>query len=136
MTADMVRNDWVLFIGCVIMAAGILLAAAGSHLLDAGKAKELWQTANIMHLVHGLGLICLSMLRPVSKKSKRYFCWHIAVIAILVGLILFCLQLYLKSLQIEFLPGRLTPIGGMSFVVAWVCASMLAFRMPVTLEED
>ena len=130
-----VENHWVLFTGCLVVALGILFAAAGAHLLDTDKARGLWQSANIMHLVHGLGLICLSILRQVSYRYRFLYCWHMSVAAIMVGLILFCVQLYLKSLQIAFLPGWLTPIGGMSFVVAWVCASMLAFGVPVTLEE-
>lgn len=136
MSSEIIKHQWGLFFGGLIMAAGILLAAAGSHLLDSDKARGLWQTANIMHLVHGLGLMFLSVLRQASDRHKFHYCWHIAVAAIVVGLILFCLQLYLKSLQIEFLPGWLTPIGGGSFVVAWVCASMLAFRVPVTLDES
>jgi uncharacterized membrane protein YgdD (TMEM256/DUF423 family) len=97
--------------------AGVALAAAGSHAvpLDASGARSLWSVASLLHLFHAAALLGVAALAEArqSKAVAR------SGALILVGAVLFSATLYLKALGLEWVPGPLTPLGGVLALAGW-----------------
>ena len=106
-------------IASVLMFLAVALGAFGSHALK-GKVTDyyldVYKTAVLYHMIHALGLFAVAWLSTVSNDPKVNF----AGIFMLLGIIIFSGSLYVLSLTgIKWL-GAITPIGGLSFLAAWV----------------
>lgn len=120
----------VSIIGALVMAAGVLLVAAGAHLVGSVEAEKIWRSANQMQLMHGLGLCALGLFRHYFERGLAYRLWQASVFLMCSGITLFCVTLYLKVLGTAFiLPAYFAPSGGMSFFFAWL---MLAGALVVS----
>ncbi len=109
----------------VLMIIGIILGAFGAHFLKAKiseKLIEAYKTGILYHLLHTIALLAIGLSNlPFSKNLKR------AKNFLFAGIILFSGSLYLLSIKeiakfpdfLDFI-GILTPIGGISFICAWV----------------
>lgn len=117
----MINHKTVFIIGCWVLASGIILAAVGAHKLS----SDVWRSANFMQMVHGIGLLFLSLFPKQFSRVGLLWCWRLSVALMLTGLIGFCLHLYLKVAG-NFLsvPGWFAPLGGMSFFAAWILMSV------------
>lgn len=106
--------------GSLMMALAIILGAFGAHGLKGRLSAEMmqvYQTAVLYHLVHGLGLLIvgwLSVMRPMEPMTRS------AAIAFIIGIILFSGSLYALSLTGVKKLGMITPFGGLSFIVGWI----------------
>lgn len=102
-------------------AAGLLavgLGAFGAHALGtrlAGKAGELWHTAENYQFVHALALIVLAALR--DRLPRKWLGVSGALFA--AGIVLFCGSLYALALGAPRWTGWITPVGGTAFILAW-----------------
>jgi uncharacterized membrane protein YgdD (TMEM256/DUF423 family) len=103
-------NGWVR-LGAAVLALGVIAGAFGAHALDVTPERmDVWQTAARYHLVHGLGLCLVGVLRPVPVWTGRLFC---------AGILLFSGSLYTLVLTDTPWLGAITPLGGLSFIVGW-----------------
>ncbi|MEM7160931.1 MAG: DUF423 domain-containing protein [Bacteroidota bacterium] len=107
------------------MIFAIILGAFGAHFLKAKISENLieaYKTGVLYHLIHALALFVIGAtqktLNSVLNKAKFF---------LFLGIILFSGSLYLLSIKelIEFpslfrFVGKLTPIGGVSFIVGWI----------------
>jgi uncharacterized membrane protein YgdD (TMEM256/DUF423 family) len=74
---------------------------------------------------HALGLIGIALMRQQFSESKLLI-WSGWLM--LFGILLFSGSLYLLAiLNLKWL-GMLTPIGGVSFIVAWVLIAIFASK--------
>ena len=109
----MERNGWVR-LGAGLLALGVIAGAFGAHALDVTPERmEVWQTAARYHLVHGLGVCLVGLLRPVPVWSGRLF-----------GFLLFSGSLYALVLTDTPWLGAITPLGGLSFIVGWAIIAL------------
>ncbi len=112
--------------GSIIMFLGVALGAFGAHGLKGKISDEMmqnWHTAVEYHFVHGLGLLVvgwLSTLKP-DVAMIRAVGWMFVV-----GIVLFSGSLYLMALTGERKLGMITPFGGLSLLVGWVCLAIRA----------
>ncbi|MBM3846617.1 MAG: DUF423 domain-containing protein, partial [Verrucomicrobia bacterium] len=88
--------------------------AFGAHGLKSTLVKhgtsEVWDTACFYHMVHALGLLCLSWSRSFRLGPAVCF---------LVGILVFSGSLYVLSVTgIRWL-GAITPIGGVALLLGW-----------------
>lgn len=116
-----------LALGALLMAAAVCAGAFGAHGLR-GKLEpyylDIFQKAVFYHFIHALGLLILgilahqNLLAPLSATRIMFM--------LLLGILFFSGSLYALALtQIKVL-GAITPIGGISFILAWLyCAYKL-----------
>ena len=111
--------------GRTLAVAGLLLALAtasgafGAHALKghlpAGRL-ELWETAVRYHFLQALGLLGVGLtLRALDSGALRA-----AAALIAVGIVLFSGSLYALALGAPRALGVLTPLGGLSWIIAWL----------------
>lgn len=97
-------------------ASAVLLGAFGAHalrgVLDA-RGAELWHTAVNYHAWHALALaVTVGLGRGRSRR--------VAMVAFVVGIMLFSGSLYALALGAPRWVGIITPFGGLAFVAGWL----------------
>ncbi|WHY14066.1 DUF423 domain-containing protein [Peribacillus frigoritolerans] len=105
----------------------VALGAFGAHGLEGkipDKYLETWQTAVQYQMFHAVGLLVLGLL--AGKIDSPLINWSGCLM--LIGIILFSGSLFVLSVtQIKVL-GAITPLGGVSFLVAWVLMIIAAYK--------
>ncbi|MGN7396613.1 DUF423 domain-containing protein [Peribacillus frigoritolerans] len=105
----------------------VALGAFGAHGLEGkipDKYLETWQTAVQYQMFHAVGLLVLGLL--AGKMDSPLINWSGWLM--LIGIILFSGSLFVLSVtQIKVL-GAITPLGGVSFLVAWVLMIIAAYK--------
>ena len=110
---------------------GVALGAFGAHglreiLLRTGMSNA-WETAVRYHLVHAVGLLCLSLwIRQESPVNERFFRW--ATNAWILGTLLFSGSLYGLALGGPRWLGPITPFGGVALILGWMFLLVAASR--------
>src|SRR3989338_9671589 len=104
-------------LGSILMFTAVALGAFGSHALR-GKLTdyylEVYKTGVLYHFIHALGLFVVAWLSTQSQDSKI----TLAGIFMLAGIVLFSGSLYVLSVTGQKWLGAITPLGGLSFLVA------------------
>lgn len=97
-------------------ASAVVLGAFGAHalrgVLDA-RGTELWHTAVSYHFWHALALA----FAVVAAKGRAA---RVAVVAYVLGIVVFCGSLYGLALGAPRWFGAITPVGGLAFIVGWL----------------
>ena len=115
----------ILIMGCASMLLAILFGVFGAHVVKSEISMEkfeVFQTANLYHLLHSLALL---VLIPLDKKIKS-LSLNITRFAFLFGVIFFSGSLYVVALNdlFPFFKAEwfryLAPLGGISFMVGWI----------------
>ena len=115
-----------LFLGAMSALLAVALGAFGAHGLKDILSPELmvtYQTAVNYQMWHALGLIGVSFVHQQDQESKL-IAW--AGWLMFFGILLFSGSLYLLVLLNIKELGMLTPIGGISFIVAWALLAIFA----------
>ncbi|HLH03850.1 MAG TPA: DUF423 domain-containing protein [Bryobacteraceae bacterium] len=115
--------------GALLMALGVALGAFGAHglrdRLDA-YSLSIYEKAVFYHFLHALGLLIIALLARASAITPRVadqVGW-----LLLVGIILFSGSLYALAISGIRVLGAITPLGGLSFIAAWLLLAYYAFR--------
>lgn len=114
-------------IGAVLAAIGVALGAFGAHGLRAKlepRLLEIWQTGVEYHMYHALGLILLGLLLSWAP-SGALINWSGGLM--LAGILFFSGSLYLLVLTGLGWLGAITPLGGLSFIIAWLLLAAALF---------
>ena len=119
--------------GRTLAVAGLLLALAtasgafGAHALKGhlpASRLELWETAVRYHFLQALGLLGVGLtLRALDSGALRA-----AAALIAVGIVLFSGSLYALALGAPRALGVLTPLGGLSWIIAWLLFASRVWR--------
>ncbi|SFS89281.1 DUF423 domain-containing protein [Marininema halotolerans] len=115
-------------LGAINMFLAIALGAFGAHGLQ-GKISDRmianWHTGAQYHMIHALALLFIGFL--VSKVGSSPLVstggW-----LLLTGILLFSGSLYVMALTGVKQLGAITPIGGLAFLVGWVCIAIAAIK--------
>ncbi len=119
--------DWIRY-GSLVMFLGVALGAFGAHGLKdtlSAEGKQVYQTAVLYHLIHGLALLAvgwLAILKP-TEPLVRTAGW-----AFLLGILLFSGSLYALAVTGIRKLGMITPLGGLAFLAGWLCLLLAAKR--------
>jgi len=101
----------------------VVLGAFGAHGLKALLAQNgtahVWETAVLYHFIHAVTLFVLA-----ERKAFPNVAWW----SFLVGICVFSGSLYLLAVTNILWLGAITPIGGVSFIIGWVCLIFTAGR--------
>ncbi|MCL4791956.1 MAG: DUF423 domain-containing protein [Gammaproteobacteria bacterium] len=114
-------------IGALSLLAATQLSAIGFHALNevlTPEKRASWQWATQMQFYHSMGLILVALLAP-RLGSPRLLIGAGALMVL--GLLLFSGSIYLGTLGVASV-GQVAPLGGGSFMVAWLLVAIAAFR--------
>ena len=117
-----------LIISSIGMFLGVLLGAFGAHGLRQKISADMlaiWNTGVLYHMLHCLGLAIIGLsLKILGDNNWLTFSgW-----ALILGVIIFSGSLYLLAITgIRWL-GAITPIGGLSFLVGWLCYAWAIYK--------
>ncbi len=110
-------------IASLLMFLAVAFGSFGAHdlrgRLDA-YSMDVFKTAVLYHMVHALGLFAVAWLSTVSADPKI----NLAGIFMLAGIVIFSGSLYVLSVTGIKAFGAITPIGGLSFLTAWVLIAL------------
>ncbi len=116
---------WFLVLGALNIALTVALGAAGMHGLKAQLTTNdpggWFQTALQYHQLHALGLLVIGLVLARIPAS-RWFAG--SGLLLLIGIVLFSGNLYLRSIAGIHTFHAVTPIGGGCFILGWL---MFAF---------
>jgi len=117
--------------GAVLMALAVGMGAFGAHglrnRLDA-YSISVYEKAVFYHFVHAFGILLVSLLartNAISTAGQARVAW-----LLLIGIIIFSGSLYALAVSGVRILGAITPIGGISFVAAWLLLVYELLRAP------
>lgn len=121
------KHSLFLPIGAVLAFFAIAFGAFGAHGLKNILTVEqlnIFQTAVDYHMWHAIGLTLIGLI-PSQKTSRLLLAsgWFM-----LAGIVLFSGSLYALSLSGISLLGAITPIGGVSFLIAWALLAYTSIK--------
>ena len=133
MSQESVEYPIFALIGALAVALAVLMGAFGAHGLELAfdknpRMEKAWSIAVDYQMFHGLGLFVLGVVRLDQVRSKL---WIMAGSLTTLGIMLFSMSIYAWVLGGPDLLIRFTPIGGFSFVLAWVLLGLhqaISFR--------
>jgi uncharacterized membrane protein YgdD (TMEM256/DUF423 family) len=117
----------LLIIGSLSLLSATQLSALGFHALTnvlTPQQQEAWHWATELQFYHSLGLILLALLAP-RLGNPKLVSWAGGIMTL--GLVLFSGTIYVNSLGLAPV-GQLAPLGGGSFMLAWLLVAIAAFR--------
>ena len=117
-----------LVIACLLLLSGTLLGALGSHALDdilTPKKIGSWQLAVQYQLIHGLGIILITLLYEKLGQPAliKWVTW-----IMLAGILMFSGTIYSTALGAPTTLGIITPFGGSSLMLAWLLLAIAVYR--------
>jgi uncharacterized membrane protein YgdD (TMEM256/DUF423 family) len=115
--------------GAAAMALAVMLGAFGAHGLQGrldAYSMGVYEKAVFYHFVHALGLLLVSGLRAAGVITRSATQWTCALLA--AGILIFSGSLYALALTGNRMLGAITPIGGLSFIAAWMVLAVSALR--------
>jgi len=104
-------------VGAALAALGVAAGAFGAHGLKeqvSPEMLEVWKTGAFYQIVHALALVAIGTLATHNKPPPTPIAW-----LFLIGVLLFSGSLYLLVVTGVKALGAITPIGGLSFILAW-----------------
>jgi uncharacterized membrane protein YgdD (TMEM256/DUF423 family) len=117
-----------IIIGAVNAFLAVALGAFGAHGLEGkvpAKYLETWQTGVTYQMFHAVGILIIGILLG-NLPATSLLSWSGWLM--LIGIILFSGSLYVLTLTQISVLGAITPLGGVSFLVAWVLLIIAAVR--------
>lgn len=107
-------------LGAVFGLLGVAAGAFGAHSLKAILSPEMLQAFEVgvrYQLYHALGLVAVGAL----ARQQQTGAYATAVVAFLIGILLFSGSLYVMALSGIRWVGLFTPVGGVAFLIGWAC---------------
>lgn len=114
-------------------ASGVLIGAFGAHGLDSllesrgydgelvVKRVDQFNVGVRYHLVHAVALLGLIPVAAIAPRITK-----ISALLMIAGVLLFSGSLYLLVLTNTPVLGAITPLGGLSWIAAWIVLALAA----------
>jgi len=107
--------------GAAALALAVMLGAFGAHGLK-GKldaySMGVYEKAVFYHFIHALGLLTVPVLARLDAIKPSQASLVCALLA--AGILIFSGSLYLLAILGMRWLGAITPLGGLSFIAAWL----------------
>ncbi len=114
------RTNWGVA-GGIALALAVMLGAFGAHALRGrldAYLMSVWEKAVFYHFIHAIGILIVSLYADtgaLSRSAAGRVCF-----LLLSGVVFFSGSLYLLAVTGRLWLGAITPIGGLSFIAAWL----------------
>jgi len=116
--------------GAVLVLLGVILGAFGTHLLASRlepRQFASYQTGVLYHLLHALALVLVGAVGQAGGESR----WlRGSAVAMVVGIACFSGAIYLITAGAPRTLGMMAPVGGLSFMIAWLLLAVHARTLP------
>ena len=116
-------------IGALFLGLAVMLGAFGAHALrdrlDA-YSMGVYEKAVFYHFIHALGLLIVSFAPRIGALSASAAAWVCALLA--AGILIFSGSLYVLAMTGVRALGAITPLGGVSFIAAWLLLAWYLLR--------
>jgi len=86
----------------------------------------LWERAVFYHALHAVGLLVVSLMPRLGVTGEASAHWVCTLL--LLGILLFSGSLYLLAVTGVRTLGAVTPLGGVSFIAAWLVLAWVVIR--------
>ena len=107
----------------------VVFGAFASHALKdrlSDKSLAIWETGTKYQMYHALALMLVAILLSRFPNSTLLI---VAGYAFIGGVFIFSGSLYALTLTgIKWL-GAITPIGGLAFIIGWLCLALATWRI-------
>jgi len=120
----------VLILASIFGASAVAAGAFGAHGLRGNvsdRALEIFETATRYQLTHALVLVAIAILMQVLPEPPSSL--PVGAVAIAIGMVLFCGSLYGLSLGAARWFGAIAPLGGVAFIVGWLCLAVAGWKL-------
>ena len=115
--------------GAAALGLAVILGAFGAHALrpklDA-YLMSVYERAVFYHFIHALGLLFVSVLPRLEWLTQGAATLVCALL--LAGIVIFSGSLYVLAITGQRWLGAVTPVGGLSYIAAWLILAILLFR--------
>jgi len=115
--------------GAALLALAVMLGAFGAHGLR-GKldaySMGVYEKAVFYHFIHALGLLVVPVLARLDAIKPGQASLVCALLA--AGILIFSGSLYLLAILGMRWLGAITPLGGLSFIAAWIALAWALAR--------
>ncbi len=116
-------------LGALLLALAVMFGAFGAHALRGRLdtyALGIYERAVFYHFVHALGLFVVPLLVRAEWISAPVGTW--VCVLLVAGILIFSGSLYALAMTGMRALGAITPIGGVSFVLAWLLLAVVLIR--------
>ncbi|MFE8701907.1 DUF423 domain-containing protein [Cytobacillus sp. FJAT-54145] len=117
-----------IILGAINAFLSVALGAFGAHGLE-GKVEpkylDIWKTGVTYQMFHATGLLIIGVLLG-KLPTSALLSWSGWLM--LIGIILFSGSLYVLTLTKIGVLGAITPLGGVSFLAAWILIIIAAVK--------
>lgn len=115
-----------LIIGTILAGVAVVLGAFGAHGLRKIVSPEnvaTYQTGVQYQMYHALGLILIGILSERILNSYLSYAGvlFVAGVVLFSGSLYLIVSLYAMNKTVPTAIGILTPIGGLLFILGWIC---------------
>ncbi|AYA78215.1 DUF423 domain-containing protein [Bacillus sp. Y1] len=117
-----------IILGAINAFLAVAFGAFGAHGLEGRveqKYLEIWKTGVTYQMFHATGLLIVGVLlgRLPANALLSWSGWMMVI-----GIILFSGSLYVMTLTKISILGAITPLGGLSFLAAWILIVVAAVK--------
>lgn len=116
-------------IASLLLLLAVGLGAFGAHGLKSridAYSLGIWEKAFFYHFIHALGLLIVAVMSRVGMLTEQSAA-RVSQLLIL-GIVLFSGSLYLLAVSGVTSLGAVTPLGGLSFIAAWLVLAIQLTR--------
>ena len=126
----MKKQSALLFAAGLLGFLSVVLGASGKHALSDQMGTELYsgfETGLRYHQIHSVALLAVAIGVLSVKSSKQAGQLRLAGYFLLAGIIVFCGSLYGLAFSGVTSLGKITPVGGILFMLGWLTICRAAF---------
>ena len=116
-------------LGALLLGLAVMFGAFGAHALRTrldAYALGIYERAVFYHFIHALGLLVVPLIARAGWITPTTSSWVCGLL--LAGILLFSGSLYALALTGVRTLGAITPIGGVSFILAWLVLAFVLVR--------
>jgi len=116
-----------LLIGALINLLGVAFGAFGAHALRARLSPDMlavFETGVRYQMYHGIAVLLVSLAIGHFGSARLLL---ISGWSFIAGIVFFSGSLYALALTDVRILGAITPLGGLLFLLGWLCLALFAF---------
>ncbi|EZH66167.1 membrane protein [Bacillaceae bacterium JMAK1] len=121
------KNQWIAT-GAILAMLAVAIGAFGAHGLEGSitdNMLENYHTGVQYHMFHALGILVVGIIIGITGSSKLL---QVSATLLFIGILIFSGSLYIMALTNMTWLGAVTPIGGVSFIIGWLCLTFATLK--------